>query len=1044
MSWNDDERWNDDELNNRITTNGFVVEPFDIDNGPTDPTAGIGEDISLLGRIDQYEILKELGTGGFGSVYLARDTVSRTFVAVKGLPALVKNNAEEMERIRDNFALVSRLHHPNIAAALVLHPANSVSYFDSAVAEKLNVKSGNTLMVMEYAPGVTLTKWRRQFPGCKVPIDKAIEITRQIADAMDYAHQRKIIHRDIKPSNVMVETYEDGTFTARVLDFGLAAEVRSSMNRVSQEKENMAGTREYMSPEQWKGRDLGFATDQYALAVLFYELIVGKVPFLSAFECGDPIVAMVAATTQPPEFPEELPGAVCAALAKALAKKQKDRFATCGDFVRAISRPESGIELEDSAEKHLRQSSPEGGLRSNEDFGLVRDSVSRNLGLEGKNHPEDQVVRDWYDQASLPRRILEYIRVYGAMTVVGSCLFFAQNSGYSGLSSSMRKCFVCLYVICWCLLIGKSSLIAVIKFFSKLLFGEFAVDLKILLTEALRLLAGVMLLYTCGTFVFFTGAAALALFDLVPLQPWIQDWVKRLYDWSYWVVFGPCIIGGMRLGTLLLMKRHVRANQKAIWKWCVISIVTFVTFFLFNKSSSFKKWQCRASNVEEAIRAFEMKDYEKAWKLVERANGSDVRLIAHIADAYYLGNMGVSVNYEKAITNYKKLLGNINESKEPTLYYCIGQCYKKLGVYYEALSWFNKAAAAGCEKAYLMLGEFYEVGNLDVKCNKTKALLAYSHVSNSKNAEIKASAEKAIGRLTKKPLREQHICALATNILANYSGTTADDSGYDRVDAKSINSVNGLIDDSHEYTEYVVQHGDYLAKIAKKFGVTITGIKKMNPWIKNDAVSIGQKIKIPDVASAVCMYGVKTNVTHKSFVPYAGQTKEHVVVSGSSLASIAYDNGITIRQLKELNGLKSDALRVGQTLLVPASEKGSRFTPAPPVAVDDSDARRDEVEAFRRYCKSAEQGNAVAQYNLGCFYYKGEGVKQDYAKAMEWYCKAAEQGHAKAQYNVGCCYYKGEGVKQDYAKAMEWYRRAAKLGLAEAQQVLRKRNLTWE
>ena len=307
---------------------------WDIDSGETG--GGAEERFLVLGRIDQYEILKELGTGGFGSVYLARDTVSRTFVAVKGLPALVKNNAEEMERIQENFALVSRLHHPNIAAALVLHPANKVSYSDPTAAEKLNVKSGNTLMVMEYASGVTLTKWRRQFPERKVPLDKAIEIVRQVAAAMDYAHQRKIIHRDIKPSNVMVETHEDGTFTVRVLDFGLAAEVRSSMNRVSKEVSGTSGTRQYMAPEQWAGKKQGAATDQYSLAVLFHELVTGSIPFASAFECDDPIVMMTAVTTQEAEIPADLPKRIRVALRRGLNKNRELRFKTCADFVAAL------------------------------------------------------------------------------------------------------------------------------------------------------------------------------------------------------------------------------------------------------------------------------------------------------------------------------------------------------------------------------------------------------------------------------------------------------------------------------------------------------------------------------------------------------------------------------------------------------------------------------------------------------------------------------------------------------------------------------------
>ena len=291
---------------------------------------------SALGRIDQYELLKELGGGGFGTVYLAKDTVSGIEVAVKGLPPFVKNNREEMENIRANFALVARLHHPHIAAALVLHPAKSVAYASEDVRQKLRVLSGDTLMVMEYAPGVTLSQWRKQFPERKVPINQALAIVRQIADALDYAHGEKVIHRDIKPSNVMVETRSGGAVTASVLDFGLAAEIRSSMGRVSQEIHDTSGTRPYMAPEQWSGASQNAATDQYALAVLFHELVTGKVPFSSVFDTGDPVIMLTVVTTRPPDIPADLPKPVRLALEKALAKKPEERFASCGEFVGAI------------------------------------------------------------------------------------------------------------------------------------------------------------------------------------------------------------------------------------------------------------------------------------------------------------------------------------------------------------------------------------------------------------------------------------------------------------------------------------------------------------------------------------------------------------------------------------------------------------------------------------------------------------------------------------------------------------------------------------
>ena len=291
---------------------------------------------SALGHIDQYELLKELGGGGFGTVYLAKDTVFGIEVAVKGLPLFVRNNREEMENIRSNFALVSRLTHTNIAKALVLHPAKEVVYESEDVRKKLRVDSGDTLMVMEYAPGVTLSQWRRQFPDRKVPLEQALEITRQIASALDYAHELRVVHRDIKPANMMIETAEDGSVKVRVLDFGLAAEIRSSMGRVSREIHDTSGTRPYMAPEQWLGAKQGPATDQYSLAAMFCELVTGEVPFASVFDTGDPVVMMNAVGREPFAPSQDLPKPIRLALSKALAKRPEERFASCGDFVAAL------------------------------------------------------------------------------------------------------------------------------------------------------------------------------------------------------------------------------------------------------------------------------------------------------------------------------------------------------------------------------------------------------------------------------------------------------------------------------------------------------------------------------------------------------------------------------------------------------------------------------------------------------------------------------------------------------------------------------------
>ena len=131
-----------------------------------------------------------------------------------------------------------------------------------------------------------------------------------------------------------------------------------------------------------------------------------------------------------------------------------------------------------------------------------------------------------------------------------------------------------------------------------------------------------------------------------------------------------------------------------------------------------------------------------------------------------------------------------------------------------------------------------------------------------------------------------------------------------------------------EYTVYIVQNGDYLAKISKKFNLTINSIKKLNPSIKGDVILVGQKLKLPgkiDVGvqeTPKVWAATKTTSASgkKAFASYTGATKAYVVKNGDTLGAIAYGNGITIRQLKELNGLTSDSLKIGQKLKIPAEK----------------------------------------------------------------------------------------------------------------------------
>ena len=374
------------------------------------------------GRIDQYELVRKLGGGGFGVVYLAHDTASGLDVAIKTLHPLLKHSPEEMETLREKFALVSRLAHPNIATALVLHPVREIDITNESVRREMRLSPGDGVMVMRYAPGTTLSRWRRQFPDDVVPFPLALEVARQIASALDYAHSEKIVHRDVKPGNIMVETLaeeprasgqaedpsvaEDSESSSdasspsrirvRILDFGLAAEIRSSMSRVSTEQGDTSGTRPYMAPEQWLGRKQDGRTDQYALACVLYEMLAGAPPFAGVFETGDPIIMMAAVKGETPQTIEGLSESANAALLRALSKNPDERFPTCSAFVAAMGGLSETSEFEAVSDAPARPSAgPVSGERE-ADRESVLFSRKVALGRELSSlSPEDRTDADF-------------------------------------------------------------------------------------------------------------------------------------------------------------------------------------------------------------------------------------------------------------------------------------------------------------------------------------------------------------------------------------------------------------------------------------------------------------------------------------------------------------------------------------------------------------------------------------------------------------------------------------------------------------------------
>lgn len=258
-----------------------------------------------------YEILKLLGSGGMGEVYLARDTRLNREVAVKILPAELAETPELVARFRKEAGLAARLNHPNICT---IHEAGQVD-------DKLYI-------CMEYVEGKTL---RDRIAGRPMPLDEVLEISIQIADALDEARKRNIVHRDIKSANIALTQKS----FVKVLDFGLAKQLpgigSDDMSEASTESSvsksgHVRGTFAYMSPEQALGKAVDHRSDIFSFGVLLYEMLTGRLPF-----AGDSATAVVDAILHRAPIPvarynDEAPDELLHVLAKMLQKDPEARY----------------------------------------------------------------------------------------------------------------------------------------------------------------------------------------------------------------------------------------------------------------------------------------------------------------------------------------------------------------------------------------------------------------------------------------------------------------------------------------------------------------------------------------------------------------------------------------------------------------------------------------------------------------------------------------------------------------------------------------------
>ena len=272
-------------------------------------------------RLGHYRLLQQIGAGGMGEVYRARDERLDRDVAIKILPVSNRNDIPARSRLFDEARAASQLNHAHICTIY-----------------EINEENGVTFIAMEYVAGRSLNAI---IPPQGLPTEQVICYGTQISDALAHAHQRHIVHRDLKPANVTVTP--DGN--AKVLDFGLATRLRTeeieevTRSQVNLDKsEPIAGTLPYIVPEQLLGKAADARSDIWSLGILLYEMACGRRPFSghSGFELTSAILR-----DPPPSLPEHVPAGLAGVIRKCLMKDPAARYQNASEVRSALETLDS-------------------------------------------------------------------------------------------------------------------------------------------------------------------------------------------------------------------------------------------------------------------------------------------------------------------------------------------------------------------------------------------------------------------------------------------------------------------------------------------------------------------------------------------------------------------------------------------------------------------------------------------------------------------------------------------------------------------------------
>jgi len=991
---------------------------------------------------NRYEVLSVLGRGAMGEVFEVRDIQSENHYALKHIPSDLTCDNLQLESVRQNFRLVSGLTHPHIGTTRHL---------------EINPESQEAYLLMDLIHGGDLAHWlktKREELGdseAPLPIKLVLGIAEQIAHALDYAHSQPcgkrrmgILHRDLKPANVMVEKdreYRPGIPFIRLVDFGLAAEIQTTLQGISTTDNDMhsSGTPAYMAPEQWEGRTLTRGVDQWGLAVMIYEMVSGRRPFTAPTAWA----MMEVISKADPEIPETLSPAQWKALKKSFSSNRRERYPSCVVMVKALAEADnmtSGliqvceIPLPDEFTattafsskriKKVRKAPPKGrwvpglvgGVLVSMTllFFLLSSDGQKNSPSKTKVDRREDVRKAFGVALELAveakkrgawKQIVQYLQE--PLEALGTQEHPSRNAAELLLREAKVE-------------LDKRTR------FARKLSGAESQRIRGNLPKAKQLYEEALALWPDSQQNSRIKKGISKTLDVMVTRgkQRIQDSQTQEMKREGWHLLRIAAEGGRPeaqvdigrrnqegLGIVKDLDRALRWYRKAADQGHTEAQNRVGNFYaegwaVPQDEVEALKWYRRAAlkNHAEAQHSIAVcyKEGRGGLKVDLKESAKWLRKSAEQGFAkaqnglgwMYLLGKGVPYDLKEALrwVRIAAEQGNAASQRNLGLMYISGRGVAKDRK--EGAKWIRKAAAQGYSKGQVEMGILYEQGR-GVPKNFAEALRWYT--LSAKQGEPRAMNNLGLFYRDGKSVA-------ANPKVAFYWFKKAADLG------QPLAQVN-------------------LARMYKKGWGVLINLTEAERWYR----------KAADQGNAFAQFNL-------GYFYHTGK-KYPQAMKWYRLAG-AQNYGPALNNMGQLYlqglGVPMDPSAAYSWFLKGAKRSNSHAQYNVGLLHElGKGATKDLNEARKWFRFAAEQGHASAQVHLGHLYHKGLGIPADGKEALKWYLKAAEQGDTKAYNLLGNLYEAAPGIPRNEVEAILWYRKAARAGRKDAQEVLKRQGYDW-